>query len=47
MYIGSIEDKPCGAALLARRQQERLGDFPGLELVGVETLADAIRSLFP
>jgi DNA repair protein RadA/Sms len=34
-------------ALLARRQQEHLGEFPGLELVGVETLADAIRSLFP
>jgi len=34
-------------ALLARRQQEHLGDFPGLELMGVETLAAAIRSLFP
>ena len=34
-------------ALLARRQQEHLGDFPGLELLGVETLAAAIRSLFP
>jgi len=34
-------------ALLARRQQEHLGDFPGLELIGVETLAAAIRSLFP
>jgi hypothetical protein len=47
MYIGSIEDKPCGAALLARRQPEHLGDFPGLELLGVETLAAAIRSMFP
>ncbi len=34
-------------AILARRQQERLGDFPGLELQGVETLAAAIRSIFP
>ena len=34
-------------ALLARRQVERLSDFPGLELVGVETLAAAIRTLFP
>src|SRR3989339_471839 len=34
-------------ALLARRQQEHLGDFPGLELIGVETLAAAIRSIFP
>jgi DNA repair protein RadA/Sms len=34
-------------ALLARRQQERLGEFPGLELLGVETLAAAIRRLFP
>jgi DNA repair protein RadA/Sms len=34
-------------ALLAQRQQEHLGDFPGLELVGVETLAAAIRSIFP
>ncbi len=34
-------------ALLARRQQDRLGEFPGLELIGVETLAAAIRSLFP
>jgi DNA repair protein RadA/Sms len=33
--------------LLARRQQEHLGDFPGLELIGVDTLAAAIRSLFP
>ncbi len=29
------------------RQKERLGDYPGLELLGVETLAAAIRSLFP
>ena len=34
-------------ALLAQRQQEHLGDFPGLELLGVETLAAAIRSIFP
>jgi DNA repair protein RadA/Sms len=34
-------------ALLARRQQEHLGEFPGLELVGVDTLAAAIRSMFP
>jgi len=34
-------------ALLARRQQERLGDFDGLELLGVDTLAAAIRSLLP
>ena len=34
-------------ALLAQRQQEHLGDFPGLELIGVETLAAAIRSIFP
>lgn len=34
-------------ALLAQRQEEYLGNFPGLELVGVETLAAAIRSLFP
>jgi DNA repair protein RadA/Sms len=34
-------------ALLAKRQQEHLGEFPGLELVGVDTLAAAIRSLFP
>ncbi len=33
--------------LLAQRQQEHLGDFPGLELMGVETLAAAIRRLFP
>jgi DNA repair protein RadA/Sms len=30
-------------ALLARRQTERLGDFPGLELLGVDTLAQAIK----
>jgi len=34
-------------ALLARRQQERLGDFHGLELLGVDTLAAAIRTLLP
>ena len=34
-------------ALLAHRQQEHLGNFPGLELLGVETLAAAIRSIFP
>ncbi len=34
-------------ALLARRQQTHLGEFPGLELIGVDTLAAAIRSLFP
>jgi DNA repair protein RadA/Sms len=34
-------------ALLARRQQEHLGQFPGLELLGVDTLAAAIRTLFP
>jgi DNA repair protein RadA/Sms len=34
-------------ALLARRQQDRLGEFPGLELIGVDTLAAAIRSIFP
>jgi DNA repair protein RadA/Sms len=34
-------------ALLAHRQEEYLSGFPGLELVGVETLAAAIRSLFP
>ena len=34
-------------ALLARRQKASLGEFPGLELIGVETLAAAIRSLFP
>jgi DNA repair protein RadA/Sms len=33
--------------LLAQRQQEHLGQFPGLELLGVDTLAAAIRSLFP
>jgi DNA repair protein RadA/Sms len=30
-------------AILARRQVERLTDFPGLELVGVETVAAAIK----
>jgi len=34
-------------ALLAARQQERLGQFPGLELLGVETLAAAIRNILP
>jgi DNA repair protein RadA/Sms len=34
-------------ALLALRQKESLGDYPGLELIGVDTLAAAIRSLFP
>jgi DNA repair protein RadA/Sms len=34
-------------ALLARRQVEHLGEFPGLELLGVDTLAAAIRRLFP
>jgi len=34
-------------ALLARRQQEHLGEFPGLTLRGADTLAAAIRSLFP
>jgi DNA repair protein RadA/Sms len=34
-------------ALLARRQVERLAEFPGLELIGVESLAAAIRKLFP
>jgi len=34
-------------ALLAQRQQERLGDFPGMELLGVDTLATAIRSILP
>jgi DNA repair protein RadA/Sms len=32
-------------ALLAKRQMARLGDFPGLNLLGVETLAEAIRAL--
>ncbi len=32
-------------ALLARRQVERLGDLPGLELIGVDTLAAAIRAI--
>ncbi|MEW6658208.1 MAG: DNA repair protein RadA [Thermodesulfobacteriota bacterium] len=34
-------------ALLAERQKERLGKFPGLELLGVDTLAAAIRSILP
>jgi DNA repair protein RadA/Sms len=34
-------------ALLAQRQKERLGDFSGLELIGVDTLAAAIRSVLP
>jgi DNA repair protein RadA/Sms len=34
-------------ALLASRQVERLTEVAGLELVGVETLAAAIRALFP
>jgi DNA repair protein RadA/Sms len=34
-------------AILARRQVERLAEVPGLELAGVETLAAAIRKLFP
>lgn len=34
-------------ALLAKRQVERLTEFPGLELLGVDTLAAAIRALFP
>ena len=34
-------------ALLAQRQHDHLGDFPGLELIGVDTLAAAIRSIFP
>ncbi len=34
-------------ALLAQRQQERLGDFKGLELLGVDTLATAFRSILP
>jgi len=32
-------------ALLAKRQQERLGEFPGLELLGVDTLAQAIKKV--
>ncbi len=32
-------------SLLAKRQMERLGDFPGLTLLGVDTLAEAIRAL--
>ncbi|MFZ5452697.1 MAG: DNA repair protein RadA [Thermodesulfobacteriota bacterium] len=34
-------------ALLAERQKERLGSFPGLELLGVDTLATAIRAILP
>jgi DNA repair protein RadA/Sms len=34
-------------AFLAQRQKDSLGEFTGLELIGVETLAAAIRSLFP
>jgi DNA repair protein RadA/Sms len=34
-------------ALLAERQKERLGKFPGLELLGVDSLAAAIRSILP
>jgi len=34
-------------AMLALRQKESLGEFPGLELIGVDTLAAAIRRLFP
>ena len=34
-------------ALLAQRQQERLGEFHGMELTGVDTLAAAIRSILP
>jgi DNA repair protein RadA/Sms len=34
-------------ALLALRQKEAIGNYPGLGLLGVETLAAAIRSLFP
>ena len=34
-------------AMLALRQKESLGEFPGLELIGVDTLAAAIRSLVP
>uniref|UniRef100_A0A7V6A2R3 DNA repair protein RadA n=1 Tax=Desulfobacca acetoxidans TaxID=60893 RepID=A0A7V6A2R3_9BACT len=32
-------------ALLAQRQTARLGEFSGLELMGVETLAEAIRQM--
>jgi len=32
-------------ALLARRQTERLADLPGMKLLGVETLAEAIRQV--
>ncbi len=34
-------------ALLASRQVERLGEVAGLDLVGVDTMAAAIRALFP
>ncbi|MBM4275616.1 MAG: DNA repair protein RadA [Deltaproteobacteria bacterium] len=34
-------------ALLAKRQKERLGEFEGLELLGVDSLAAAIRSILP
>jgi DNA repair protein RadA/Sms len=34
-------------ALLAKRQMERLGGFEGLDLMGIDSLAEAIRSLFP
>jgi DNA repair protein RadA/Sms len=34
-------------ALLAGGQKERLGDFVGLELLGVDTLAGAIRKILP
>jgi len=33
--------------LLAKRQKERLGEFEGLELLGVESLAQAIRTILP
>jgi DNA repair protein RadA/Sms len=32
-------------ALLAKRQTERLADLPGLKLLGVETLAEAIKQV--
>jgi DNA repair protein RadA/Sms len=34
-------------ALLAKRQKDRLGEFEGLELMGVETLGQAIRTILP
>jgi DNA repair protein RadA/Sms len=34
-------------ALLALRQKETIGNYPGLKLIGVDALAAAIRSLFP